>query len=35
VIFAAREREEERKRQIRIAEDAELKEKGKRLYDKE
>lgn len=34
-ILAAREREEERKRQIRTAEEAELRKEEKRLYDEE
>jgi hypothetical protein len=34
-ILTAREHEEERKRQIRTAEDAELRKEGKKLYDKE
>lgn len=34
-ILTAREHEEERKRQIRTAEDAELRKEGKRLYDEE
>jgi hypothetical protein len=34
-ILAAREREEEQKRQIRTAEEAELRKEEKRLYDEE
>ena len=34
-ILTAREHEDEQKRQIRIAEDAELRREGKRLYDEE